>query len=71
MAVSVLSCSKYDLCCSLQDLSLRCMGLVVVVLRLSCSMACEILVPQPGTEPMSPAWEGRFLTTGPPGKSPL
>ena len=71
MAVSVLSCSKYDLCCSLQDLSLRCMELVVVVLRLSCSMACEILVPQPGTESMSPAWEGRFLTTGPPGKSPL
>ena len=32
-------------------------------------MACGILVPQPGMEPMSPALEGRFLTTGPPGKS--
>ena len=29
-----------------------------------------ILVPQPGIEPMTPALQGRFLTTGPPGKSP-
>ena len=27
------------------------------------------LVPQPGIELMSPALEGRYLTTGPPGKS--
>ena len=33
--------------------------------RFSCSKACGTLVPQP----MSPALEGRFLTTGPPGKS--
>ena len=39
-------------------------------------MACGILVPQPGIEPMSPAvepastaLESRFLTIGPPGKS--
>ena len=32
-------------------------------------IACGILVPCPGTEPMSPALEGGFLTTGPPGKS--
>ena len=32
-------------------------------------MACGILVPQPGIKPASPALEGRFLTTGPPGKS--
>ena len=32
-------------------------------------MACGILVPQPGIEPISPALEGKFLTTGPPGKS--
>ena len=39
-------------------------------------VACGILVPQPGIEPMSPAvepaspaLESRFLTTGPPGKS--
>ena len=30
-------------------------------------MACGILVPQPG---IKPALEGRFLTTGPPEKSP-
>ena len=29
-----------------------------------------ILVHRPGTEPISPAPQGRFLTTGPPGKSP-
>ena len=33
--------------------------------------ACRILVPRPGIEPTSPALEGGFLTTGPPGKSPL
>ena len=32
-------------------------------------MVCGILVHQPGIEPMSPALEGGFLTTGPPGKS--
>ena len=37
---------------------------------LSCSSACGILLPQPGIEPVSPALQGRFLTTGPPGKSP-
>ena len=37
--------------------------------RLSCFKACGILVPQPGIEPVSPALPGRFLTTGPPGKS--
>ena len=29
-----------------------------------------ILVPQPETEPVSPALENGLLTTGPPGKSP-
>ena len=32
-------------------------------------MACEILVPCPGIEPASPAFQGGFLTTGAPGKS--
>ena len=32
--------------------------------------ACGILVPQLGLEPLSPALQGRFLTTRPPGKSP-
>ena len=41
---------------------------------LSCPVATKwdlsgILVPRPGIEPMSPALEGGFLTTGPPGKS--
>ena len=43
------------------------MGSVVVVLRLSHPAAYGILIPWPGIEPMSPALEGRFLTTGPPG----
>ena len=36
---------------------------------LSCPAACRILVSQPGIKPTSPAMEGRFLATGPPGKS--
>ena len=44
-------------------------GFSSVALRLSCFMPCRILVPQPGLEPMSPALQGGFLTTGPPGKS--
>ena len=38
----------------------------VVVPGLCCPMACEILVPDQGWN--SPALEGRFLTTEPPGK---
>ena len=44
-------------------------GLSSSVWRLSFSLACGILVTQPGTEPASAALQGRFLTTGPPGKS--
>ena len=44
-------------------------GSVVVVLRLCCLEACGILVPHPWTKPKSPALQGGFLTTGPPGKS--
>ena len=36
---------------------------------LSCPVACGILVPRPGIRLESPALEGGFLTTGPPGKS--
>ena len=43
----------------------------IVAHRLSCPKACGILVPIPGTEPTSPALKGRFLTTGPLGKSQL
>ena len=48
--------------------SLRHSGSVVVVCGLSCRKAYEILVHQPGIEPVSPALEGGFLTTGPPEK---
>ena len=41
-------------------------ALVVAVPGLSCSVACEILVPLPGIEPRSPALQGGFLSTGPP-----
>ena len=44
-------------------------GSVAVAHGLSCYAACGILVPQPGIEHVAPALEGRFLTTGPPGKS--
>ena len=53
--------------CNVQ--TLECAGSVVAACRLSCPTARGILVPQPGIEPASPALEGGFLTTGPPGKS--
>ena len=37
---------------------------------LHCPTACGILVPQAGVKSASPALEGWFLTTGPPGMSP-
>lgn len=40
-------------------------------MRLSCSTPCRTLVPQLGLKLGSLAFEGRFLTSGPPGKSPL
>ena len=49
--------------------ALECVGSVVVVPRLSCPAECEILVPRPGIKPVSPKLAGRFLTTGPSGKS--
>jgi len=47
----------------------ECLCSVVAVHRLSCFTACGILVPQPKTEPMPSAFQGGFLTSGPPGKS--
>ena len=43
---------------------LQCTDSLVGTHRLSCPVACGILVPQPGIEPKSPALQGRFLTTG-------
>ena len=59
------------LSCSTQDLSFQRAGSVVAACGLSCPVACRILVPRPGIEPASPALEGGFSTTGPPGKSPF
>ena len=47
-----------------------CVGSVIAAHRLSCPVACGILVPKPGIKPMSSIFKGRFLTTGPPGKLP-
>ena len=44
-------------------------GSVVAVRGLSCPAAHSILVSRRGIKPGSPALEGGFLTTGPPGKS--
>ena len=38
-------------------------GSLVVASGLSCPAACGILVPSRGIEPVSPALQGRFLTT--------
>ena len=46
------------------------MGSVFELHWLSCSMAYGILVARAEIEPASPALQGRFLTTGPPGKFP-
>ena len=67
LAVLVLHCGKWASLVmalglqSMQAQQLRLTGLVV--------HACRILVPLPGIEPMSPALEGRFLTTRWPGKA--
>ena len=59
------------------DLPLQCLGSVVVTLS-CCGTPAQflcgivgILVPLPGIELTSPALQGGFLTTGPPGKSLL
>ena len=48
---------------------LRHAGSFAALRQLSYSRVCGILVLLSGIEPTSPAWQGRFLTTGPPGKS--
>ena len=50
-------------------LAAECTGSIVAARGLRYSVACGIIVPQPGIEPRSPASQGRFLTTGLPGKS--
>ena len=50
--------------------ALECVDSVVVAHGLRCPLVCGILVPGPRIEPVSPVLVGKFLTTGPPGKSP-
>ena len=47
------------------------LGLSLVAIHgLSCLMACGVLALRPGIEPVFPALEGGFLTTGASGKVP-
>ena len=50
------------------ELALELMGSEIVACQLSSSVACEILITLLGIKPLSPAWQGKFLTTRPPGK---
>ena len=70
LAVSGLSCGTQDFHCFKWDLLLHHTDSQLAVCKLStCFVTCEILVPYPGIEPVSPALQGGFITTGPPGKS--
>ena len=75
MACGIFHCGRRALCCGTWASLVAARGL-----HSSCGVwalehvdsvvaACGILVPRPGIEPASPALEGGFLTTGPPGKS--
>ena len=63
LRVLVVACG--GLHCFLRDLSLLRADSWVVVCELSSSVACGILVSDQGMN-LSPALQGRFLTTGPP-----
>ena len=67
--IKSLYLSALGLSCGMQDLWLWCADSLISAHRLRSSAACGIIVPQPWFEPLSPALQGRFLTTGPPGKS--
>ena len=53
-----------SLTCITRDVLWQLSGSVVGAGWLSCPVACGILVPRPGTEPVSPALQGGFLTPG-------
>ena len=53
----------------LQSMGLGHTDSIVAANGLSCPSACGIFVSQQVIKPASPALEGRFLTTGQPGKS--
>ena len=62
-----LGCGSKDLLCLMWDLSFWLIRLRNCGLRVPWRMG--FLVPQPGIKPVSPALQGHFLSTGPPGKS--
>ena len=69
MVASGLSCGTQGLHRIIQGL-LWCTDSLAVVCGLSCSEAHGVLAPLSGIQPASSsAWQGGFLTTGPPGKS--
>ena len=77
---ATLHCSAWTYCGGFSCCGARALGArasVVVACGLSsCGSRAQLLrgmwdLPRPGLEPVSPALAGRFLTTTPPGKSPL
>ena len=64
-------CGEWELLSSCRAMAPQCTGSGVVAHGPNCSAACGILVPGPGIEHVSPALAGKFLTNGPPGKSPV
>ena len=69
MLIYLIYLAASSLSCFMQYLSLWHSASLVTVHGLNCSEPHGILVPGPGIEPMSPALQGGFLTTGPPGRS--
>ena len=70
LAALGLGGGTWDLRYIMQDISLLHTGSAVVVCRISCPTACGILVPGPRVEPAPLVLQSKFLTTGPPEKSP-
>ena len=70
MLIYLIYLAASSLSCFMQYLSLWHSASLVTVHGLNCSEPHGILVPGPGIEPMSPALQGRFLSTGLSEKSP-
>ena len=67
LAVLGLNCVTWDLCYTMWDLFFRLKGCLVVAWGLSCTWDLSSPIRD---WTMSATLQGRFLTTGPPGKSP-
>ena len=72
LATSGLSCRTQNLRCLTRNLLLWCVVSLVMAHGLSnrgvwaqLPEACRVLLPQSGIEPVSPALQGKFFTTGP------